>query len=77
MAKTPTKPSFDQALEILRTHSFDVTPYAGVAGGTLVSKHGAAAVLIPAQGPGKRKDSTAAFAVHPGVLSPRGSGPPS
>ncbi|MGA2726394.1 MAG: hypothetical protein ABSE96_01185 [Terracidiphilus sp.] len=68
MAKTPTKPSFDQALEILRTHSFDVTPYAGVAGGILVSKHGAAAVLIPAQGPGKGKDSTAAFAIHPGVL---------
>jgi hypothetical protein len=68
MAKTPKKPSFDQALDILRSHSFDVAPYAGAADGMLVSKHGAAAVLIPAQGPGKGKDSSAAFAIHPGVL---------
>ena len=68
MAKTPTKPSFDQALQILRSHSFDVAPYPGVAGGMLVSKHGAAAVLISARGPGKEKDSSAAFAIHPGVL---------
>jgi hypothetical protein len=68
MAKTPTKPSFDRALEILRAHSFDVSPYAGVAGGVLVAKHGAAAVLMPAQGRGKGKDTPAAFAIHPGVL---------
>jgi hypothetical protein len=68
MAKTPTKPSFDQAIQILRSHSFDVAPYPGVAGGMLVSKHGAAAVLISARGPGKEEDSSAAFAIHPGVL---------
>jgi hypothetical protein len=68
MAKTPTKPSFDQALDILRAHSFDVAPYAGVADGVLVTKHSAAAVLIPAQGPGKGEDSPATFAIHPGVL---------
>jgi hypothetical protein len=68
MAKTPTKPSFDRALQILRSHSFDVAPYPGVAGGMLVSKHGAAAVLISVRGVGKEKDSSAAFAIHPGVL---------
>ncbi|HEY6487697.1 MAG: hypothetical protein WCC26_06190 [Terracidiphilus sp.] len=61
--KTP-KPTFDQVLEILRSHSFDVTSYAGVANGMLAAKHGAAAVLVP--GPGK--DEPTAFAVHPGAL---------
>jgi hypothetical protein len=64
MSRTPVKPSFDQALTILRSHSFDVAPYAGVAGGMLVSKHGAAAVLLP----GQNKDTPVAFAIHPGVL---------
>ncbi len=41
-------PNFDQTLELLRAHAFDVTPYAGVAGGMLVSKHGAGAVLVAA-----------------------------
>jgi hypothetical protein len=39
--------NFDQTLETLRAHSFDVAPFAGVAGGVLVSKHGAGAVLVP------------------------------
>jgi hypothetical protein len=68
MAKTPTKPSFDQALTILRSHSFDVAPFAGVANGMLVSKHGVAAVLVPDRGQGNGKDAPAAFAIHPGVL---------
>jgi hypothetical protein len=59
-----TKPTFEQALAILRTHSFDVTPYTGVANGMLVAKHGAAAVL----GAGPNKDEPVAFAIHPGVL---------
>lgn len=68
MAKTPVKPSFDQALAILRSHSFDVTPFAGVADGMLVSKHGVAAVLVPDRS--QHKDAPATFAVHlhPGVL---------
>jgi hypothetical protein len=68
MAKTPTKPTFDQALAILRSHSFDVAPFVGVAGGMLVSKHGVAAVLVPDRGQGNGKDAPAAFAIHPGVL---------
>ena len=64
---------FGQTLELLRAHGFDVTPYAPVAGGVLVSRHGAGAVLVPA--PPKKdaagkgaEDGAAAFAVHPGVM---------
>ncbi len=56
--------SFDQTLEALRAHSFNVTPWVDVAGGVLVTRHGAGAVLIAAAG----KGTPAAFAVRPGVL---------
>jgi|HubBroStandDraft_1064217.scaffolds.fasta_scaffold252946_1 hypothetical protein len=49
MARKSRNPNFDQTLENLRAHSFDVAPFAGVAGGVLVSKHGAGAVLVPGQ----------------------------
>jgi hypothetical protein len=62
MARNSHSPNFDATLEVLRAHSFDVTPYAGVAGGMMVSKHGGAAVLVAGT------DAPAAFAVHPGVL---------
>lgn len=58
-------PNFDQTLEILRAHSFDVAPCAEVAGGVLVSKRGAGAVLMAATD----KGAPAAFAVRPGVLA--------
>jgi hypothetical protein len=61
MAHTLPKPSFDQTLATLRAHGFEVAPYTG--GGTLVSKHGAAAVLTPGS-----KDAPVALAVHPGIL---------
>ncbi len=64
MSRKLAKPSYDQALQTLRSHSFDVNASAGVANGMLVSKHGAAAVLVP--GPGK--DEPVAFAIHPGAL---------
>ena len=64
MARKTGKPGFDQTLQILRTHSFDVTPFAGAAGGMLVAKQGVAAVLIP----GQSKEDPVAFAVHPGAL---------
>jgi hypothetical protein len=57
-------PNFDQTLEDLRAHSFDVTPSAEVAGGMLVSKHGAAAVLVASSD----NEAPAAFAVRPGAL---------
>lgn len=63
MARRSRNPNFDQTLEILRTHSFDITPYPGVAGGVLVTKHGAGAVLVPAEG------VSAAFYERPGAVS--------
>ena len=56
--------SFDQTLENLRAHSFDVAPWEEVAGGALVTKHGVGAVLVAAAD----KDAPAAFAVRPGAL---------
>ncbi len=50
MARKSRNPNFDQTIEDLRTHCFDVAPFAGVAGGVLVTKHGAGAVLVPGQG---------------------------
>jgi hypothetical protein len=64
MARKPRNANFDQALEILRAHAFTVEPFAGVAGGVLVSKQGAAAVLVA----GPTKEVAAAFAVRPGAL---------
>jgi hypothetical protein len=57
-------PNFDQTLETLRAHSFDVTPWAEAAGGVLVTKHGAGAVLVASAD----KAAPVAYAVHPGVL---------
>jgi hypothetical protein len=64
MARKSRNPNFDQALEILRAHGFDVVSFAGVAGGMLASKDGAAAVLVASP----TKDAAAAFAVRPGAL---------
>jgi hypothetical protein len=62
MSRKAPHPNFDRTLDALRAHSFDVAPAAGAAGGALVGKYGAAAVLVAAE------DAAAAFAVHPGVL---------
>jgi len=64
MARKSRNPNFDQTLELLRAHGFEVAPYGGTPEGTLVSKHGAAAVMVAAQ----EKDAPPAFAIHPGVL---------
>jgi hypothetical protein len=72
MTRKSRHPDFDQTLELLRSHSFAVTPYS--AGGALVSKNGVGAVLAPAP---KVKDGTleaaedaspSVFAVGPGAL---------
>lgn len=63
MARKPAKLTFDQALEALRTHGFEVAPFAGVPDGSLVSKHGIAAVLVAG-----KAETPASLAVHPGVL---------
>lgn len=63
MARKLPKPTFDQTLETLRAHAFEAAPYDGVSGGTLVSKHGVAAVLTPGD-----KNTPVAVAIAPGVL---------
>jgi len=61
MARKSRNPNFDQILDMLRERSFDVSPYAAVSGGYLVSKGGAAAVLVA-------REDEAAMAVTPGAL---------
>jgi hypothetical protein len=63
MARKLPKPTFDQTLDTLRAHAFEVVPYAGASGGTLVSKHGVAAVLTAGG-----KDKPVTVAIAPGVL---------
>lgn len=64
MPRKSRNPNFERTLETLREHAFDVAPFAEIAGGMLVGKHGAGAVLVAAQD----KDAPAAFAVRPGAL---------
>ena len=64
MSRKLAKPSYDQALQILRSHSFDVKPFDGVANGMLAIKHGVGAVLVP----GRSADEPVAFAIHPGAV---------
>jgi hypothetical protein len=75
MAKKPRKPNFDQALEILRAHAFDVSPYSGGHGGSrgepggmLVTKHGAGAVLIPATDKNDQKSAPGVLMISPGIM---------
>jgi hypothetical protein len=56
------KSNFDHALEALRVHSFEVVPYAPKADSVLVSKHGAAAILVADE------DGAPAFVERPGAL---------
>ena len=62
MARKSRNPNFDQTLENLRAQGFDESPFAGVAGGVLVTKHGAGAVLVPGQG------TAVAFYERPGAV---------
>ena len=64
MARKPGKPNFNQALEILRAHSFDVSAYPGASGAMLVTKYGAGAVLIPAADP----NLPGALVISPGIM---------
>lgn len=61
-------PDFNQTLEILRSHAFQIAPYAAIAGSMLASKNGAGAVLLPAPSAGKTDESAVAYAVQPGIV---------
>jgi hypothetical protein len=64
MKKKSRHPNFDQTLELLRSHGFDVAPHEAVAGGYMVSRDGVGAVLVAGHDP----DVPAALAVTPGAL---------
>ena len=66
MARKSTHKSFEQVVNALRTDSFEVTTSTEAPGGILVSKHGVAAVLVPAKD--NNSPAPAAFAVTPGIL---------
>lgn len=70
MKRKSSNPSFDQMLDLVRSHGFDVAPYAGLAGGVLVSKNGAGAVLVPIPRTQDKdaESAAAAYAVHPGIV---------
>jgi hypothetical protein len=68
MKRKSAHANFDQTLELLRVHGFDVVPYTGVAGGALVSKYGVGAVLVAASEARAEEDTAAAYAIRPGVL---------
>jgi hypothetical protein len=68
MKRKSAHPNFEKTLDLLRSHGFEVAPYAAVAGGVLVSKHCVAAVLIPAPRVKGVDGASAALAVHPGVM---------
>ncbi len=68
MARKTRNPSFEQTLAILRDHSFDVQPFPAVAGGMLVSKHGAGAVLVGTPAQNADGNAEAATVVPPGAL---------
>jgi hypothetical protein len=65
MSRKSVRQSFDQIMENVRSHGFEVSSFPGVSGGQLVSKFGAAAVLVPT---GDSDGSPASFAERPGVL---------
>lgn len=68
MKKRSPHPNFDQTLELLRAHSFEVAPQPGVAGSVLVSKHGVGAVLVAPRRADDPEDAPAAYAIRPGIL---------
>jgi len=68
MARKSQTPNFQQMLDALRAHSFDVSPFQGVADGVMVSKGGVAAVLVPGKTNDRWESGGARLAVTPGIL---------
>jgi hypothetical protein len=68
MARKSRPPSFEQTLNALRAHSFDVTPYKAIPDAMLVTKDGVGAVLLPGQANERYEGGGARLAVTPGAL---------
>lgn len=65
MSRKTARPSFDQVLETVRTHGFTVVPFQGAPNGQLVSKSGAAAILVPSN---DASGGPVSFFERPGIL---------
>ncbi|MFP5237601.1 MAG: hypothetical protein ACLGSD_17020 [Acidobacteriota bacterium] len=68
MARKTRRLTFEQMLDSLRSHGFEVTPYSDVASGMQVTKHGVAAVLVPGVTNDRFESGGALLAVTPGLL---------
>jgi hypothetical protein len=68
MKRRSPHPNFDQTLELLRAHSFNVAPQSGITGGVLITKHGVGAVLVPPHRANDTGDTPSAYAVGPGIM---------
>jgi hypothetical protein len=68
MARKSKNRNFDEMMDALRAHSFDVSPFPGVANGMIVSKAGVAAVVVPGITNERWESGGARLAVTPGVL---------
>jgi hypothetical protein len=64
MARKAKQASFEQMLDALRSHGFEVSPFKAVSGGMQVSKIGVAAVVVP----GGKDEGSAQLAVTPGIV---------
>jgi len=62
MRKKRHQLDFEQTLSQLKSLGFEESPYPGIAGAVLVTKHGAGAVMVASPG------APAAFAVGPGIV---------
>ncbi len=67
MKKKSRNPNFDQTLDLLRSHGFEVTPSQAISDGYLVSRDGIGAVVGPSRDEVSKLDF-AALAITPGVL---------
>jgi hypothetical protein len=68
MARKSRILTFEQMLDALRAHAFDVAPCNGVAGGMMLSRGGVGAVVVPGQTNDRGESVGARLAVTPGVL---------
>jgi hypothetical protein len=60
--------NFDEMLDGLRAHGFEVSPYAAVARGMQVTKGGVAAVVVPGETDERWESGGARLAVTPGLV---------
>jgi hypothetical protein len=68
MARKSIRQNFEQMLDALRAHGFEVSPSNAAPGGQQVSKGGVAAVVVPGVTNDRFESGGACLAVNPGIL---------